>query len=181
MPPRPLASTLNFVPGTVAANLAVIPVGTDTNITIYNSAGTSNALVDVVGYFTQGSGAGYVALDPPTRDLDSRTGNGGTHFPLFPGAITSLEVARYYGVPARATAVLLNVTAVTPTKSGWFTVYPAGASLPLASNLNFSPGAAVPNAVVSGLGTDGYVTIYNASIGGNTHVIADRAGYFVLP
>jgi subtilisin family serine protease len=178
---RPLASTLNFVPGTVAANLAVIPVGTNTSITIYNSDGSSHALVDVVGYFTQGSGAGYVALDPPTRDLDSRTGNGPRFGALTPGAVHRLEVARYYGVPKRAAAVLLNVTAVTPTKSGWFTVYPGTASLPLASNLNFSPGAAVPNAVVSGLGTDGTIAIYNASIGGNTQVLSDLAGYFVLP
>lgn len=178
---RPLASTVNFVPGTIAANLAVIPVGPGTSITIYNSAGTSNALLDVVGYFTQGSGAGYVALDPPTRDLDSRVGNGRLYAPLSPGAIAGVEVARFYGVPARASAVMLNVTAVTPTKSGWFTVYPNGANLPLASNLNFTPGAAVPNAVVSGLGTGGIVLIYNASAGGNTHVLSDLAGYFVNP
>lgn len=178
---RPNASTLNFVPGLTLANLSVMPVGAGGKVTIANSHGSSHAVLDVIGYYLPGSGAGYVALDPPTRNLDSRTGTGPRFGPLGPGGTYRLPVARRLGVPARATAVVLNVVAVSPTKQGWFTVYPGGAGLPNASNLNFTAGAVVPNAVIAGLGGDGTVAITNAAQGGNTHVVADLAGYFVNP
>jgi hypothetical protein len=174
---RPLASTLNFTPGLTVANLAVVPVGTGGKVTIYNSHGTSDVVLDAIGYLRPGTGAGYVALDPPTRDLDTRYGTGPRHAPLGPNATYKLEVARYYGVPARAEAVMLNVVAVYPSSWGWLTIYPGSGSLPLASNLNFTAGTIVPNAVLSGIGTDGTVAISNAN--GTTDVVADLAGYFV--
>jgi hypothetical protein len=41
------------------------------------------------------------------------------------------------GMPSNATAVALNVTVVTPSGSGYITVWPCGLPMPLASNLNF--------------------------------------------
>jgi hypothetical protein len=175
----PNASSLNFVPGLTVANLVVMPVGTNGQVTLRNSHGSSHAVVDVIGYFRAGAGARYVALDPPTRDLDTRLGNGRRLGPLGPGVTHSLEVARYFGVPARATAVLLSVTAVFPTAEGWLTIYPATASPPLSSNLNTVTGRVVPNAVISAVGTNGFVRFYNAR--GNTNVVSDLAGYFVAP
>ena len=177
--PLPVASSLNFVPGLTVANLVVMPVGQNGQVTLRNSHGSSHAVLDVIGYFRGGTGARYVALDPPTRDLDTRLGNGPRLGPIGANASHALEVARYHGVPARAAAVLLSVTAVFPTAEGWLTVYPATASTPLASNLNTVVGRVVPNAVVAALGTNGYVRIYNAR--GATHVVSDLAGYFVAP
>ena len=175
---RPNASSLNFVPGQTVANLVVMPVGANGQVSLFNSHGSSHAVLDVIGYLRPGSGARYVALDPPTRDLDTRTGTGWRLGPLGPTEIYPLEVARYHGVPARATAVLLNVTSVFPSTDGWLTVYPAGASVPAASNLNTVPGRVVPNAVIAALGS-GAVSIFNAR--GATHVVSDLAGYFVAP
>jgi hypothetical protein len=134
-------------------------------------------VADVVGWFRPGEGAGYVALDPPTRDLDSRYGND-TRFPLGPGGVHRIEVARYYGVPADAAAVLLNVIAVFPTASGWLTVYPGNAAVPATSTLNFEPGGVVPNATISGIG-NGTVAIQNPR--GFTHIVSDVSGYFAVP
>ena len=53
-------------------------------------------------------------------------------------------------VPATATGLVLNVTAVGATLPTFLTVYPAGAERPNASSLNPSPGQPpVPNAVTS--------------------------------
>ncbi|MGP0031324.1 MAG: protease pro-enzyme activation domain-containing protein [Acidimicrobiales bacterium] len=82
--------------------------------------------------------------------------------------------ASTFGVPADATAVVLNVTATDPTGSGHLTVFPAGASLPVASNLNYAAGSTVPNLVEVGVGTGGDVSI-NASAG--TDVAVDVEGY----
>jgi hypothetical protein len=83
-------------------------------------------------------------------------------------------------VPTTATAVVLNVT-VTDTNlaPSYLTVYPAGGTLPLASNLNWTPGQTVPNLVVVPVGTNGQVSIYDDA--GNTDVVVDLEGYFMAP
>jgi hypothetical protein len=48
---RPTASDLNFVPGQTVPNLVVVKIGADGKIKLYNLAGTTEALVDVVGYY----------------------------------------------------------------------------------------------------------------------------------
>ena len=48
----PLASTINFRPGQVRANNAVVPLGADGTLGILNgSLGSTHVIVDVVGYF----------------------------------------------------------------------------------------------------------------------------------
>jgi hypothetical protein len=111
---------------------------------------------------------------PPVRILDTRPSS-----PLTAGENRTLQVTGAGGVPADATAVVLNVTAVTPTAGGWLTLYPADGALPLASNVNFSAGQVVPNAVTVRLGSGGEagrIKIFNSA--GQTHVLVDVAGYF---
>jgi hypothetical protein len=49
---RPVASSLNFVKGQTIPNLVMCKVGADGAICIFNSAGSSHVIVDVVGFFT---------------------------------------------------------------------------------------------------------------------------------
>lgn len=52
---RPLASNLNLAPGEVRAVFALVGLGSDGSIQLYNNAGTDDLVVDVLGYFTNGS------------------------------------------------------------------------------------------------------------------------------
>ncbi|HET9655703.1 MAG TPA: hypothetical protein VFP72_10140, partial [Kineosporiaceae bacterium] len=70
---------------------------------------------------------------------------------------------------------MLNVTVTQPSAAGWVAVYPAGAVLPLASNLNFTPGMTVANQVIAKVGAGGAVRLYN--VAGSTHLIADLQGF----
>jgi hypothetical protein len=115
-------------------------------------------------------GSVYTAMTP-TRLLDTRYGGR-----LGAGGHTDLPVGGTHGVPSNATAVILNVTAVGESTAGFFTVYPTGGSLPIASNLNWVAGETVPNLVSVGLGTLGYVTIYNGL--GSADAVVDLQGYF---
>jgi hypothetical protein len=72
--------------------------------------------------------------------------------------------------------VLTNVTVANPTQLSYLTVYPAGESPPLASNLNFTAGEVVPNLVAAELGSNGDLGLYNAL--GTTNVIVDLKGWF---
>ena len=56
----------------------------------------------------------------------------------------------------------MNVTSTDPTATSFLTVYPSGAALPLAANLNYVAGQApVPNLVTVKLGPTGAVNILN--------------------
>ncbi|MBV8981295.1 MAG: PD40 domain-containing protein, partial [Acidimicrobiia bacterium] len=171
-PSRPNASNLNFVAGETIPNLAVVKLGADGKVDLYNLAGSAHAIFDVVGYYGSG-GSAYSALTP-SRILDTRTNN----TPLGQGETRPVQVAGQGGVPVTgATAVVVNVTETGATANGFFTVYPSDApSRPNASNLNFVAGETIPNLVVVKLGADGKVDLYN--LAGSAHAIFDVVGYF---
>jgi hypothetical protein len=116
----------------------------------------------------------------PVRILDTRPAPeniGGFVGPLAGAQTHTFQVTGVAGVPANATAVMLNVTADGTTASSFLTVYPAGATRPTASNLNWKAGDTIPNLVTVKIGAAGQVSIFNLT--GNVHVIADVAGYYV--
>src|SRR5512141_2062376 len=79
----------------------------------------------------------------PTRILDTRPGTqnvGGFVGPLSATTSHTFQVTGVAGVPANATAVVMNVTVDKPSASSFLTVYPAGATRPTASNLNWTAG-----------------------------------------
>ena len=48
---RPNASSLNFIPGQTVPNLVVAKVGQNGQISLFNSAGATHLVADIVGYF----------------------------------------------------------------------------------------------------------------------------------
>jgi hypothetical protein len=116
----------------------------------------------------------------PARILNTRPSGppvGGTLGPVTNGQTFELQVTGAGGVPADATAVVMNVTFADAVANGFITVFPTGTTRPDASNLNtVQNGPPVPNLVTVKLGTGGKVSFYN--FGGNVNLIADVAGYY---
>ncbi len=171
----PNASNLNFVAGQTIANLVVIKLPSNGQISFAVGAGDVDVLADLVGYFSTAAGDRYNSL-VPARLLDSRDSTGGWSAPLVAGSPKTLKVQGQGGVSATADAVILNVTATDPTADGHLTVFPAGATPPTASNLNFVAGQTIPNLVVAKVGTNGEIAF--AAGAGSVNVIADVVGYF---
>ncbi len=90
------------------------------------------------------------------------------------GGVVELTVADRGGVPADASAVLLNVTAVGPDAAGFVTVWPCGVVRPLASNVNYVAGQVVPNAVLAKVGVGGKVCVFSRA---GTDLVVDVNGY----
>ncbi|WP_140744059.1 TolB family protein [Pedococcus bigeumensis] len=171
---RPTASNLNFVAGQAVANLVIVKVGAGGKVALYNSSGQTHLVADVMGWYP--SGSEYAAL-APSRVLDTRAGVGAPKAAVGPGGLVDLQVVGRGGVPASGVgAVVLNVTAVAPTRSGYLTVFPSGQVRPTASNLNFVAGQAVANLVIVKVGAGGKVALYNSS--GQTHLVADVMGWY---
>lgn len=173
---RPFASNLNPVPGAAVPNLVIARVGVDGAVDIFNNTGAVHLVADVVGWFTPMSDVGLQSL-VPGRLLDSRDGTGGTLGMIGPGQQIDLVVAGREGVDPASTAVALNVTVTEPTAGSYLTVWPTGSDRPLASSVNMTSGQTVPNLVLSKVGTDARVSIYNHS--GSTHVVVDVLAGFV--
>lgn len=80
-------------------------------------------------------------------------------------------------VPADATAIAINATAVDATAPSFATFFPSDAPRPNSSNLNYVPGQApTPNKIDVKLSPTGEMSIYNAF--GEVHMLADVTGYY---
>jgi subtilisin family serine protease len=184
--PQPATSNLNTTPGVTQPNLTTVKVGADGKVTLFNNTGNVDLVVDVSGYYdTGGAGASGGTFHPtnPTRLLDTRDGTGlpgNTPAKLGPNGTIDLHVAAGAGLPAGATAVVLNVQSVNPTQATFITAYPDGTTAPTASNLNPEAGQVDDNLVVvklgAGAGADGDVELFNHT--GSLDLVADMAGWF---
>ena len=169
----PVASNLNVNPGQTRANLSVVKVGPDGNIRLAVFETDTDLVVDVFGYY--GSGGGKTTTIEPVRVVDSRSGLGTPRRPMNAQESRNVQVAGVGGVPANATGVLLNVTAVNTDSWGWLTVWPTGQRQPPSSNLNWEGGRIVPNMVVVAVGANGSISLYNDL--GHTDILVDIFGY----
>jgi len=174
---RPTVSNLNWTPGLTVPNLVTVALGFGGRLSIFNHSGDTDVIFDVAGWVgnsTNSTGReGLFNPVRPARLLDTRNGAG----PLGPGETRALTVTGAGGVPATGvSSVVLNVTVTNPTNSSFLTVWPAGATRPLASNLNFTPGVTVPNRVIVQVGTGGQVDLFNPF--GTVDVVVDVNGWF---
>ena len=124
-------------------------------------------------------GARYTPADP-VRILDTRSRLGTTRTTaLGAGEVVDLQVGGAYGVPTDATAVVLNVTGVSPSSTTDIRAYPTPVVLspvPEVSNINLVRGITRANLVTVPIGNNGRVRLRNAA--GTTHLLADLAGYY---
>jgi hypothetical protein len=175
---RPNASSVNYFPGVVRSVAVYGRLDATGRICIFALEAT-HVIVDVNGYQPNSSSA-FTTLTP-ARLLETR-GGGNTVDGLFnaigrraPGAVTELTVADRGGVPADASAAILSVAGILPDGPGFLTVWPCGATMPTASNVNLnSANDVVPNAVISRIGVGGKVCIYNPV---GMDVIVDVSGF----
>lgn len=173
---RPLASSINFPPGTTVSNSIVAKLGPAGTVDVFNVQGTTHVVLDVEGWFgVEGAGAG-ARYHPvvPSRIYDSRDTQA-----VGPGSTLTVAVGGLGGVPATAaTAVVLNVAVTQPTAESYLTLFPTGTVRRFASSMNFGTGQTVSNKVVAQLGSGWQVDIFNAV--GSTHVVIDVEGWFGL-
>jgi hypothetical protein len=80
------------------------------------------------------------------------------------------------GVPANATAVVVNLTGIAPSASTFLTVFP-GPSLPNSSDLNPAAGENRANLVVATVNqSTGKISVFNNT--GSLDVIVDVLGWY---
>jgi hypothetical protein len=164
--PRPIASSLNLVAGQTKANLVMLRVPPSGVVNLYNSAGATHLIVDVLGTFRPAAAGDnspsgrLLPLVSPVRLLDTRaTGQP----PAGPSDVrwdlSSLELP----APTPVDAVVMNLTATGASSTTFLTVHAAGTPVPVASNLNLAPGRAAANQTVGELSAANALQIFNES------------------
>ncbi|MDX6198274.1 MAG: hypothetical protein QOJ79_1425 [Actinomycetota bacterium] len=168
--PRPSTVTLTSPPARNIAEAAVVKVGNG-RITLYNSAGTTDVIVDISGWYGRDPATGLrYEAKTPERVLDSRESR----------RFNDGETRRLQIYPAEsrgayiASAVALSVVATNASAEGYLSVYPAGQTRPNVSSLNYRAGQTIANLVVVKLAGNG-VDIY---VSKRADVVIDRVGFF---
>ncbi|WP_158714732.1 PKD domain-containing protein [Streptomyces erythrochromogenes] len=173
----PTTSNVNFEAGQSVPNLVIVPVGKNGYVELANRSSESVDLIaDVTGYFTRTDAAGYTPMTP-VRFVDTREGLGTTRGQLAGQKTFGTQISGLRGVPEGITAVALNVTVTNPKEAGHLSVFPAGGSIPITSNVNFTAGQTVANAVIVPVGPDGSINVRNGAWAG-TDVIVDVVGFY---
>jgi len=179
--PQPVVSTLNSLDGTILANAAIVPAGTNGAVSFF-ATNTTDLVVDINGYFAPPAtgGLNFYTVAPcrladtrnPTSSLGGPVISAGStrSFPLLSGSCQLPTLA------GTAQAYSLNMTVVPQEPIlGYLSMWPAGGPQPLVSTLNALKGQVVANAAIVPAGTGGSISAYATN---DTHLIIDTNGYF---
>ena len=166
----PVASNVNFGPGTVDPNVAVAKIGVDGEVCFVNSRHSSVHLVaDHLGTIAESAYTPAKASGAPDRRVDTRRGIGGGKVP--PSGRQCFSVSG-----SRGDAAIVNLTPVLADGVGDGQLVSSDVrNPPVASNVNFGPGSVDPNVAVARIGADGKVCFVN-SVHTSVHLVADHLG-----
>lgn len=181
--PLDRTSLVNYARGDTVANLAYLPIPDGRTVTLYNrSTGPIDLIVDIANEFYADDApradgvplyAGRFVSLPSRRLVDTRINLGA------PGPVPSDGSFRVpiEGLPADATAVVVNLTTTEPTAPGSVTAWATGTPEPSTSNVNVALGRSVANLAVVPVGADGSITVMSHNVG-RVQLIVDVAGYY---
>lgn len=167
----------------IVSNTAIVPVGSNGTISLWNNQGSSNYNIDIQGYFTATSSGsdvgGFVPFDEPEHVVDSAAGIGITDATLTYNQDYVVDISSH-GIPSGATAVFANVKVYANGNGDGGIRIGAG-------DANLSSG--YPSAVNYGdqwtntglsikLSSDRKIKLRSASSGTTPKVYIDVQGYF---
>lgn len=118
----------------------------------------------------------YVAV-APLRLADTRPWQGAYGFTVVNSNTIRVNITGRDGVPANASAAVVNITLIGSTGPGFITAYPSGTALPTASNVNSDgAGRTIANLAHVKIGSDGSIDIMRSVV---AHVAIDLVGVYV--
>lgn len=159
------------------SNFAVVKVGANGKIALWNNAGSTNAVVEVHGYFkgAQGTTGGGLIPVAHTRLIDTRNGLGTTTGTVPAGGSRTVTLTGGV-IPAGAAAAVVNISALSATQPGWLAAAPGTGTSSLRPVMNYDTATTQSGAVLA-LPADGKVTIANKGPAAVNFMI-NAEGYF---
>ncbi len=155
---QPEVSTLGYSPGGAVSNQAFVPLSGG-DMCVFALTDT-DVVVDINGYYRSTGGAGFTPVTPvrlyDSRDTGARFGGGEER--------SFQVVGSTPGAPTGASAVAINLTAISPDGPGYVRVYPCGApSAAEISSINFGAGDIRANTVVTPVSASGTICVQSST------------------
>jgi RHS repeat-associated protein len=186
---RPSTRDLSLNPGQPISNTVIAKLDTTGQLDVSSVGADTDVAFDVEGYFSAPTGTQGGTYNPitPQRIADSRdathtsncgpSGTTACNNVIAGGSIT-VTIAGLDPLPpaSEVSAVALNITATNTTAAGFVTAYPAGTTRPSVRSLSFDNADTVTELVVAKLSSDGKITLYFGSGGGDFMIDVD--GYY---
>lgn len=173
---RPNAPSMHFNKGITANNFGLVPVAKDGTITLYTSA-KIHVVIDVYGWLgaDDQTTASKMAAVTASKIFDTRTKIGGHKSEFRKNETVDVRVAGVGEVPINAKAVIVNISAIKPDRSGYVTVYPTGKPRPNIASLSVTNKQNTTNYSIVPIGANGKISVANLS--GNMHLLMSIQGY----
>ncbi len=175
---QPTVSNLNIGENEVVGNMVTVSTAAGGFVDVYSDVGTMDLTIDVMGYFasaTAPAAARFQNVDN-VRLVDTRE----TGTPLGEGRRLTVDASEsrvvQETVADEIVALVVNVTAVQPTKRSHFRIFPNGAPVPDASSANFEARRNT-NRLVTVKSAGGAIDVWNSE--GETHLTVDLVGVYV--
>lgn len=174
---RPGVATVNVAAADNLSNSAIVEVGANGKLYLFNSAGNIDVLVDVLGYYTAVRGAsgpgGFVAVpaNPTVMSTSAGVGVPAGAIPANGSRTVNLLAPR---VPAGSPALFVDLQVSGATAEGWVGTTPTGGSGETA-NLAFDTGTTSSGTMIR-VAADGRVNVVNHSAGA-INVLIRLLGY----
>lgn len=164
---RPAVPTVFFSSTSAPrSNTAILRVGSDGSIDLYNNAGTTDLAVMIEGYFTSdgsgASGVGNVVTVSPTEVLNTTDGTGSTEAQVPAGGSVDFAVGGIGDVPTDATSVFADVEVRNATASGQLKVGPGGAPITALPSITYDDDGPLSTTASLTLASDGTARVTNS-------------------
>ena len=186
----PAATFLAYSSGVGITNTGTVPLDEKNLLDLFvtNFGGVTQVVIEVQGYFTFGTGVGYVPLAAPCRVVDTRvvggaiTAGGSRAFQVAGSGANFVAQGGTAGgcaIPAGVTAAEVTVTAISPAGSGYLRVSPNNGSNPTATFLAYSSGIGIANTGTVTMSAAGdFKDLLVRNFVGATQIVIDVQGYF---
>ena len=168
----PTTSNVNFAAGTVIPNAVISELSAGQLCFLSNVP--VGLIVDVTGYLVPVGELSYQAISP-ARLLDTRSPSALYAGRLGDRQVIELPIQSLAGMPAGASAAVVNIVSANALSAGFLTTFPCGGPVPSTSSLNFNlegPAAALNMTPLGG----GNLCIFASA---RTHVVVDLVGVWV--
>ncbi|TDC44118.1 choice-of-anchor D domain-containing protein [Micromonospora sp. KC213] len=181
---RPTASSINFPRHWLGSNNVTVKLGSGGKVSVYNHAGYTDVVVDVVGFYAannslsgRGMGGQYHWVKP-FRLFDTRTDGG-----VLPAGYYIRSWVNFGQYNSNIRALVLNITAVSPRKAGFLSAWSTVGDVPTSSTVNYAAGKVVPNLAFvetspcyEGCGSGYGVPQFGVYTSQTTHMVVDLVG-----
>lgn len=187
------SSMLNYMPGDVVPNFAIVGVGSDGKINLSSFATVESEMhvvVDVYGWIATSSyndvddAGARVEVMSPKRFLDTRDAQNTpigwrSSRPLNAGETARIKIRGRHGVPNSQdiSGVIVNLVGVNASSFNWLALTPAPQpGGPTTSSGNYVPGNARAMMSIVPVAPDGTIAV-TAGPGGSINAVLDVVGY----